>query len=52
MSQFEIIPVIDILNSKVVHAVKGERSKYKRLRSYLFNSSNPKDIIKITKEYL
>ncbi len=49
MSNFEIIPVIDILNSKAVHAVKGERSKYKPLKSYLFNSNYPKEIIKILK---
>ncbi|MBY8981702.1 MAG: hypothetical protein KGD57_02025 [Candidatus Lokiarchaeota archaeon] len=47
MLKFEIIPVIDILNSTVVHAIKGERSKYKKLRSYLFSSINPKNIIKV-----
>ncbi len=47
MKNFEIIPVIDILNSKAVHAIKGERSKYKILQSYLFNSSLPKEIIEI-----
>ena len=42
---FKVIPVIDILNSEVVHAVKGERRFYKPLKSYLFDSSNPIDII-------
>ena len=32
MKKFKIIPVIDILNSEVVHAVKGEREKYKPLK--------------------
>jgi len=47
MKNFKIIPVIDILNSKVVHAKKGERTKYKPLKSYLFHSSNPIDVINI-----
>jgi HisA/HisF family protein len=46
MSNFKIIPVIDILNSKAVHAKKGERTKYKTLKSYLFHSSNPVEIIR------
>ncbi|MBY9007568.1 MAG: hypothetical protein KGD63_12510 [Candidatus Lokiarchaeota archaeon] len=45
MPKLEIIPVIDILNSNAVHAMKGERSKYKNLKSDLFNSTNPKIII-------
>lgn len=47
MKRFKIIPVIDILNSKAVHAKKGERTKYKPLKSYLFKSSNPVEIIRI-----
>ncbi len=47
MKSFKIIPVIDILNSKAVHAKKGERAKYKPLKSYLFQSSNPVEIISI-----
>jgi HisA/HisF family protein len=46
MNNFRIIPVIDILNSKAVHAKKGERTKYKTLKSYLFHSSNPVEIIR------
>ncbi len=49
MKRFKIIPVIDILNSKAVHAKKGERTKYKPLKSYLFPSSNPVEIINILK---
>jgi len=47
MKNFKIIPVIDILNSKAVHAVKGERNNYKPLKSYLFDSDDPIDIINI-----
>ena len=49
MRNFKIIPVIDILNSKAVHAVKGERVNYKPLKSPLFKSSNPLEIVKILK---
>ncbi|MFX0000880.1 MAG: HisA/HisF-related TIM barrel protein [Candidatus Hodarchaeota archaeon] len=49
MSKFKIIPVIDILNSIAVHAIKGERTEYKPLRSYLFQSPNPVEIIQIIK---
>lgn len=47
MVEFEVIPVIDILNSKVVHAIKGERLKYQPLESYLFSNNKPIQIIKI-----
>jgi phosphoribosylformimino-5-aminoimidazole carboxamide ribotide isomerase len=43
---FRIIPVIDILNSKAVHARKGERAKYKPLKSILIDSSEPIEIVK------
>ncbi|MFX1303936.1 MAG: HisA/HisF-related TIM barrel protein [Promethearchaeota archaeon] len=49
MTRFKIVPVIDILNSNVVHAKKGERNRYKPLKSYLFQSSNPVEIIRIIK---
>jgi phosphoribosylformimino-5-aminoimidazole carboxamide ribotide isomerase len=47
MSKFKIIPVIDILNSEAVHAIKGERKSYKPLSSKLFKNSNPFDILKV-----
>ncbi len=52
MTYFKIIPVIDILNSKAVHAKKGEREKYKPLKSYLFQSSDPIEIIQLIKRKL
>lgn len=48
MNNFKIIPVIDILNSEAVHAVKGEREKYKPLISVLFKGNDP---IKIAKKF-
>jgi len=53
MSKFRIIPVIDILNSQAVHAIKGEREKYKPLKSVLINESAPTRIaLKLKNEYL
>jgi phosphoribosylformimino-5-aminoimidazole carboxamide ribotide isomerase len=43
---FRIIFVLDILNGKVVHAMKGERSKYRPVEgSKACNSSDPLEII-------
>ncbi|MFX1234535.1 MAG: HisA/HisF-related TIM barrel protein [Promethearchaeota archaeon] len=50
MNFFKVYPVIDILNSKVVHAVKGERDKYTLLKSPLFNTNEPLEIILQLKE--
>ena len=50
MTDFKIIPVIDILNSRAVHAVKGERNQYEPLRSVLFHSVNPVEIIRSLNE--
>ena len=53
MDKFRIIPVIDILNSQAVHAIKGEREKYKPLKSVLIHDSNPIQIaLKLKNEYL
>ena len=53
MNKFRIIPVIDILNSQAVHAIKGEREKYKPLKSVLINDSNPTRIaLKLKNDYL
>jgi len=45
MDQFKVIPVIDLLYSEAVHAIKGDRSNYKPLESKYFNTTNPYDII-------
>jgi len=50
MSKFRIIPVLDILDSKAVHAKKGERSKYKPLHLKLIQSSNPLEIVNVLKQ--
>jgi phosphoribosylformimino-5-aminoimidazole carboxamide ribotide isomerase len=53
MNKFRIIPVIDILNSQAVHAIKGEREKYKPLKSVLINNSAPTRIaLKLKNKYL
>ncbi len=41
----EIIPVIDLLDGRVVHARRGERQHYRPLQSSLCNSNEPLDIL-------
>jgi phosphoribosylformimino-5-aminoimidazole carboxamide ribotide isomerase len=40
---------MDVLNSKVVHAVKGNRQEYQPLRSVLTNSVNPLEVAAVFK---
>jgi phosphoribosylformimino-5-aminoimidazole carboxamide ribotide isomerase len=40
----KVIPVIDVLNGVVVHAVKGQRKEYKPLQSILTSSVKPIDV--------
>ncbi len=47
---FKVIPVLDLLNSIIVHAKKGERSKYRPLKSYLFTSNDVVEIINSLKD--
>ena len=42
----KIIPVIDILDKKVVHAIKGQRYNYQPLESVLFKSTDPLETAK------
>jgi HisA/HisF family protein len=46
----KVIPVIDILNGKVVHAIKGKRSEYKPLQSILTNGNDPLAVAKAFKK--
>ncbi len=39
-----VIPVIDILGGSVVHARRGQRERYRPIRSLLCNSPNPIDV--------
>ena len=43
----EIIPVIDIRQNQVVHAIKGQRQNYRPLQSSLCNSHSPEDIVQV-----
>lgn len=47
-----LIPVIDILNGVVVHAVKGQRDRYRRLTSALVDSCDPSLVLKALIERL
>jgi phosphoribosylformimino-5-aminoimidazole carboxamide ribotide isomerase len=46
-----IIPVIDILDGIVVHAVKGQRSKYQPLKSQICNSTDPLKVALAFREF-
>ena len=39
-----VIPVIDIMQGKVVHAVKGYREEYRPLKSKIFDTQDPVEI--------
>ncbi|HKM59743.1 MAG TPA: HisA/HisF-related TIM barrel protein, partial [Candidatus Bathyarchaeia archaeon] len=45
----KVIPVIDILNGIVVHAVRGKRREYQPLQSSICNSIEPLEIAKTFK---
>lgn len=45
----KVIPVIDILNGIVVHAVRGKRREYKPLQSSLIDSVDPVEVAKAFK---
>lgn len=45
----KIIPVIDVLNGKVVHAIRGKRQEYQPLKSILTNSIDPSTVAKTFK---
>jgi phosphoribosylformimino-5-aminoimidazole carboxamide ribotide isomerase len=40
----KVIPVVDVLNGVVVHAVRGERGRYHPLRSVLCGSADPVEV--------
>lgn len=42
----KVVPVIDVLGGVAVHAMRGEREKYKPLKSVLCKSVNPVDVAK------
>jgi phosphoribosylformimino-5-aminoimidazole carboxamide ribotide isomerase len=47
-----IIPVIDLLDGRTVHAVKGERKNYKPLRSLLCDTPDPAAIARAFRDQL
>jgi phosphoribosylformimino-5-aminoimidazole carboxamide ribotide isomerase len=49
VQNLKIIPVIDILNGSVVHAVKGKRREYQPLQSDLCKSFEPLEVAKTFK---
>jgi HisA/HisF family protein len=43
-SQMQIIPVIDLCDSRVVHAVRGQRHRYRPVESQIATSCQPADV--------
>ncbi|MFX1254088.1 MAG: HisA/HisF-related TIM barrel protein [Promethearchaeota archaeon] len=46
MSEFRLIPVIDLKNGQVVHGKKGQRNQYQPIVSEIVSSSHPVDVTK------
>ncbi|WP_456475603.1 HisA/HisF-related TIM barrel protein [Candidatus Pyrohabitans sp.] len=44
IGNFKIIPVLDIMQGRAVHAVRGERHRYRELKSIFAESSSPVEI--------
>ena len=49
-NKLKIIPVLDLLNGLAVHAVRGERKKYKPIKSVLCASADPIDVARAFKQ--
>jgi len=47
-----LIPVIDLQNNQAVHAVKGDRRKYKPVKSVLCDTSDPLEIARAFRDQL
>jgi phosphoribosylformimino-5-aminoimidazole carboxamide ribotide isomerase len=47
----KVVPVIDIMNSVAVHAVRGRRSKYQPLKSVLSASADPVNVASAFKAF-
>ncbi len=47
----KVIPVVDVLNSKVVHAIRGKRQEYQPIRSILTQSVEPLEVAKAFKNH-
>ena len=49
VESLKVIPVIDILDGLVVHAIRGRRQEYQPLKSSLCNSVDPIEVAKAFK---
>lgn len=48
----KVIPVLDLLNGLVVHAIKGERERYQPVKSVLCDTAEPLDVAKSFRDNL
>ena len=47
-----LIPVMDLLDGRVVQAIKGEREQYKPVKSVLCDTSEPVDVARAFRDQL
>src|SRR3954453_16215487 len=51
-SAFRVIPVLDVKDGQAVHAVGGQRSHYRPVRSLLHPSADPLDLARACRDIL
>jgi phosphoribosylformimino-5-aminoimidazole carboxamide ribotide isomerase len=51
-SKFQVVPVLDVLRGQAVHAIGGERSRYRPLRSILHPTSDPLELARAYRKTL
>ena len=51
-SNFQVVPVLDVLRGRAVHAIGGERARYQPLRSILHPTSDPLELARVYYEAL
>jgi len=51
-SRFQVVPVLDTLRGEAVHAVGGERSRYRAVRSILHPTSDPRELARAYRDAL
>jgi phosphoribosylformimino-5-aminoimidazole carboxamide ribotide isomerase len=51
-SRFQVVPVLDVLRGEAVHAVGGERSRYRAVRSILHPTSDPRELARAYRDAL
>ncbi|MDG3006394.1 HisA/HisF-related TIM barrel protein [Paludisphaera mucosa] len=51
-SKFQLIPVLDVLEGRAVHAIGGDRARYRPLRSILHAGHGPRELARAFRDVL